>query len=317
MKAKKWVTFFTAGASLISLICAIVAKCSFDDSSLMYDISMAIFGSALLGFIVSLVEYFAERRKAMETFLGAAYKDYAHLRNIKFFNLDEPQELILDCIFEEQHNKTWGDFDGETAKELGFCAVHKKRDAFISWMEENDAMCFTENDDIGSILLLIYNERIKHYSKMFAEYMDMYIVASKINLEDLSNAFGNLDFLFDNKNLRRNAYKSIYTKLQEYHRKITSEVHHFNMVKDGHGNFATCCKKVMALNQFFFSPEIIKSDGMERIVVYQRKFDDLSDRMEEFRTKIYFRKDVHYEEKTPVFSLFREMNGSVEGESTP
>lgn len=33
-----------------------------------YDISLAIFGSALLGFIMSLIEYFTERRKAMEQF---------------------------------------------------------------------------------------------------------------------------------------------------------------------------------------------------------------------------------------------------------
>ena len=67
MKAKKWVTFITAGISVISLICAIIANCVCID--LMYDISMAVFGSALLGFIMSLIEYFAERRKAMEDFL--------------------------------------------------------------------------------------------------------------------------------------------------------------------------------------------------------------------------------------------------------
>ena len=47
MKAKKWVTFITAGVSAISLICAIIAYGISVD--LMYDISMAIFGSALLG----------------------------------------------------------------------------------------------------------------------------------------------------------------------------------------------------------------------------------------------------------------------------
>lgn len=70
MKAKKWVTLITAGISVISLICAIVANCACVNLPLMYDISMAIFGSALLGFIMSLIEYFAERRKAMPTLLG-------------------------------------------------------------------------------------------------------------------------------------------------------------------------------------------------------------------------------------------------------
>ena len=313
MKAKKWVTFITAGISAISLICAIIANGSCID--LMYDISMAIFGSALLGFIMSLIEYFAERRKAMEDFLRAAYKVYAQLRKIKLLKLDEPQELILDCISEEQHNKIWGKCDGETANELGLGAVHKKRDAYIAWMQENESMYFSDNDDIESILIQTYNGRIEHYSNMFMKYMDIYIVASKIDLEDLSNAYGNLDFLFGNKKIRIAAFESIYAKLQEYRNKIVSEVFHFNMVKDGKGNFAVCCKKVMELNDFFFATETIESDGIKRTTVYQRKFDDISDRIEEFRSKIYFRKEIQFEKKTPVFSQLRRTNGSIEEES--
>ena len=290
MKAKKWVTFITAGISIISLFCAIIANVA--DIELMYDISMAIFGSALLGFIMSLIEYFAERRRAMEDFLGATYKVYVQLRKIKLLKLDEPQGLILECILEEQHNKMWGKCDGKTAKELGFGAIHQKRDAYITWMRENEVMPFSENDDIESILIQTYNGRIEHYSSTFMKYMDMYIVASKIDLEDLSNAYGNLDFLFGNNGIRLFAFESIYSKLQEYRNKIASEVFHFNMVKDGNGNFAVCCKKVMELNDFFFTTETTESDGVERTIVYQRKFDDVSDRIEEFRSKIYFKKAI-------------------------
>ena len=313
MKAKKWVTFITAGISAVSLICAIIANCVCID--LMYDISMAVFGSALLGFIMSLIEYFAERRKAMEDFLRAAYKVYVQLRKIKLLKLDQPQDLILDCISEEHHNKLWGKCDGETAKALGLGAVHKKRDAYIAWMQEKEPMSFSENDDKEAILVQIYNERIKNYSSTFMKYMDMYIVASKIDLEDLSNAYGNLDFLFGNKKIRLAAFESIYSKLQEYRNKIKLEVFHFNMLNDGKGNFAVCCKKVLELNDFFFVSETIQNDGSEWTTVYQKKFDDVSDRIEEFRSKIYFRKEVQYEKKAPVFSQLRRINGSTDEES--
>ena len=313
MKAKKWVTIITAGISAVSLICAIIANCFC--IKLMYDISMAIFGSALLGFIMSLIEYFAERRRAMEDFLRAAYKVYVQLRKIKFLKLDEPQVLILDCISEEQHNKLWEKCDGETAKVLGVEAVHKKRDAYITWMQENEPMSFSESDDIESILIRIYNERIENYSNIFTKYMDMYIAASKIDLENLSNAYGNLDFLFDNKKIRLIAFESIYSKLQEYRNKIKLEVFHFNMIKDGKGSFGVCCKKVLDLNDFFFATETTQKDGSEWTTVYQRKFDDVSDRIEEFRSKIYFRKEVKYEKKAPVFSQLRHITGFVEEES--
>lgn len=81
-------------------------------------------------------------------------------------------------------------------------------------------MYFSENDDIESILIQTYNGRIEHYSNMFMKYMDMYIVASKIDLEDLSNAYGNLDFLFGNKKTRLAAFELIYSKLQEYRKKF-------------------------------------------------------------------------------------------------
>ena len=315
MKTKKWVTFITAGISAISLICAIVATCPCVNLPLMYDISMAIFGSALLGFIMSLIEYFAERRKAMESFLSAAYKVDVQLRKIKLLKLDQPQDLILDCIAEEQHNKQWGKCDVETAKALGIEAVHKKRDAYIAWIQENEPMSFSESDDIESILIQIYNERIEDYSNMFMKYMDMYIVASKIDLEDLSNAYGNLDFLFGIRTIRLAAVKSIYSQLQEYCNKINLEVYLFNMIKDEKGSFGVCCKKIMELNDFFFVTETTQDDGREWTVIYQRKLDDISDRMEEFRSKIYFKKDVTYQKKHPVFSQLRRINGSIEKES--
>ncbi len=312
MKAKKWVTFITFGVSVFSLICSIIAKYVCVD--LMYDISMAIFGSALLGFIMSLIEYFAERRKAMEDFLRAAYKVYVQLRKIKLLKLDQPRDLILDCISEEQHNKQWEKCDGETAKALGFGATHKKRDAYIAWMQENEPMSFSESDDIEAILIQIYNERIEDYSNMFMKYMDMYIAASKIDLEDLSNAYGNLDFLFCNKKIRLSAFESIYSKLQEYRNKIKLEVFHFDMVKDGKGNFGVCCKKIIELNDFFFETKTTQNDGREWTTVYQRKFDDLSDQIEEFRSKIYFTKEVQYEKKAPVFSQLRRIDGSIDEE---
>ena len=83
MKAKKWITIITFGVSIGSLICATITACD-EKYDLFYDVSMAIFGSALLGFIMSLIEYFVERRKTMEYFLTAAYKIYVQLRKIKY-----------------------------------------------------------------------------------------------------------------------------------------------------------------------------------------------------------------------------------------
>lgn len=66
MRGKKWMTIITFLFAVIALIIAVVIGkgCA----CIAYDVTMAIFGSALLGFIMSLTEYFVERRSAMEWF---------------------------------------------------------------------------------------------------------------------------------------------------------------------------------------------------------------------------------------------------------
>ena len=54
MKAKKWLTIITLCVSIFSLsVACIIGK---DSNCISYDVSMALLGSAVLGFIMSLTE---------------------------------------------------------------------------------------------------------------------------------------------------------------------------------------------------------------------------------------------------------------------
>ena len=66
MKAKKWLIIITLIVSIVSFIIAFVIGKKV--LAYIYDVSMALFGSAALGFIMSITEYYVERRKAMEEF---------------------------------------------------------------------------------------------------------------------------------------------------------------------------------------------------------------------------------------------------------
>ena len=70
-----------------------------------YDIEMAILGSALLGFIMSLTEYFVEKQKSMEEFWLQATKVLKELRKIKYLDFDAPAELVLNALQEENSNE--------------------------------------------------------------------------------------------------------------------------------------------------------------------------------------------------------------------
>lgn len=66
---------------------------------------MAILGSALLGFIMSLTEYFVEKQKSMEEFWLQATKVLKELRKIKYLDFDAPAELVLNALQEENSNE--------------------------------------------------------------------------------------------------------------------------------------------------------------------------------------------------------------------
>ena len=84
MKAKKWLTIITLVITALSLVFAfIIGK---NSNCITYDISMAIFGGAALGFIMSLTEYYVERRKAMEEFWLQATKVLNELNRKCGFN---------------------------------------------------------------------------------------------------------------------------------------------------------------------------------------------------------------------------------------
>ena len=71
MKAKKWLTIITLCVSIFSLsVACIIGK---DSNCISYDVSMALLGSAVLGFIMSLTEYYVEKRKAMERFFAESF----------------------------------------------------------------------------------------------------------------------------------------------------------------------------------------------------------------------------------------------------
>ena len=68
----------------------------------VYDISLACFGSAVLGFVVAVTAYSAERRDVMEQFWDEGIELTNGIRRIKHIEFDEPIELVKDAIKEKK-----------------------------------------------------------------------------------------------------------------------------------------------------------------------------------------------------------------------
>ena len=106
-----------------------------------YDISLAIFGSALLGFIMSLAEYFTERRKAMEQFWTEARRVLVQFRKASTYNLMN-RKNVVSCIVRIMRIN-W--FRSVIRQSLDFGRVesHENQSKYIQWMEEHEVMSFS------------------------------------------------------------------------------------------------------------------------------------------------------------------------------
>ena len=263
MKAKKWLTIITLCVSIFSLsVACIIGK---DSNCISYDVSMALLGSAVLGFIMSLTEYYVEKRKAMEEFWLQSNKTLKELRKIKYLELDAPVELIKDALLEEQANDRKAKFT-LLIDDSGI--THKAKSTLISWFEENIPMSFNEDSDIEAELEKYYSASLKTYKDTFLRCMRSYQDAASIDLGLIDNAYGNLDFIISNHSIREYAYN------------------------DMKGNFAVCASKVVDLNKLFFATKDVEAHDYVNTLVYQTAFDEIESELEKFRCKIYKAKYV-------------------------
>ena len=292
MKAKKWLTIITLVITALSLVLAfIIGK---NSNCITYDISMAIFGGAALGFIMSLTEYYVERRKAMEEFWLQATKVLNELKKIKYLDVDAPINLIVDAIHEDDSNALKEKFHLLSDDEK--ISVNAKEN-LISWYKENIPIPFDENTDDNKELTQLYDLNMAGYKEVFLQCMDSYREASMVELGNLDNAYGNLDFIIANKCIRQKAYEQIYDKLRKIVYQFRNEVYHFNLLKDGNGNFPVCILKVSELNQKYFLSKEENLQGYTNVSIFQNVFDDIDASLEKFRCKIYKSK---YVESKPI-----------------
>ena len=297
MSAKKWVTIVTFFFTMFAVI--LLPIFDYYECNIGYDISLAIFGSALLGFIMSLVEYFTERRKAMEQFWLEAGQVLAQFRKAKYIKFDEPEDLVISCIAENYENR-WIQNNPTLAKLSEIEESHEQQDKFIEWIDEHEAHSFSEDDDIEAILEKIYASRINSYEDLVKSVIDNYIKLSQISLSELDNAYGNLNFIFANKSIRFKAYNNIYDKIRTIRNKIVMETFHFNLLKEGKGNFVVCMDKAIEVSKTLFSQKKINQNGIESICIYQEQFDDIAESLEDFRAKIYLGAKKEQIKRIPV-----------------
>lgn len=294
MRANKNIIIVTGIMSVVTAISCIVLFVNRLEDKVVYDLSLAIFGSALLGCIVAFIAYFAERKSTMELFWVEGQELAMKIRKIKHFEVEEPIGLIQAALAEETEN----DILNENK--------HIAKVNLVAWIEENQFPDDGKND-YRKALDNYYQRLVDGYRANIISYAKLYIdYAETLKDRNLSSAYGKMDFLFGNKTIRQRAYDGIYLKMHNFYKKCNDEKIHFEFLlkQNGFNNYIVCMNKIMKLDSILYS----SSKDNE---IYASFVDELDDELEFFRTKIYGCK-AEYIQHFPVGRMYFDIPESME-----
>ena len=286
MTAKKWITRITFLISLISLPASIFTfflyQWGYPCAELLYSIALAIFGSAMLGFIISLIEYFTEKRKTLDEVFDELARVSQKISTAKYFFTAEPTEMVKNCLREEWLNSyyqlTGSNVKDDAKKEL------------ISYFEENSNFSPKDIGSYDEMLQSWFEAKMKEYDEKISCSMSAYIEIAEIDLNSLKKAYKNLDFMFRSCELKKWLSDNVYKKIKKDRDVVkTDYAYHFKnyiAAKNG-GNKSVMLDFLLELNERFFCVDADETQYVKKIKVYAKLKAEIDTKIEEYRCKVY------------------------------
>lgn len=197
-------------------------------------VSSGIFVSSLLGIVISVKDYIYQKKKLLDDIYQAVLTLLNEIIRINYMCFDEPIELVMKVVGEEERNKAHKKLNSETRR-MSKKLPKKRRKDFLeeNIYEEHEAkeellMYFKDNlsewekkifhdEELEEILEKRYKEKVKKYINDTENVIASFAVCNKLYCNTLTSLIGDLDFLMhtDNKKI---IHKNIYTRM---HQQIT------------------------------------------------------------------------------------------------
>lgn len=266
MKAKKWLVIVTFLATIISLAGAFCFNYCCKYMEFWVNLSFAIFGSAALGLLMSLVEYFAAKRDALERYYRAADNLYKIYSKAQYFIVYEPLELVK-AYFSETRSIFNESFP---AKNALFEYMNAKWKMTVD-IPEPEYSQFAQQE---------FDCVVATYRDQLVRTMETYILIADQSKWELESAYGELDFLISNGSLRGEIYNRIHSPIQEYYKFIAEKAYHFrSFMQAKNGNVAAMIGFVDEIQQKYYKTDIRVDQNGKMIIVYRQFIDELDNQL--------------------------------------
>lgn len=280
MTSKKKLVIVTGVLSFISILTAIVFNYLFKIDFLS-DFSFAILGSSLLGFIMSMVEYFVEKNSALEEYYSAALNLISVYSKAKYFIMNEPKELLI-AYYNELQTIVPKRYSFEEP-------TYPAKDKLFKCMND----IWTNTIDIPESEFSEYANRqfdieIKKYNKELKDTISSYLTISETSISALENAYGKLDFIFGNQKFRAKIYENIHNPLKEYKRFIDEKGFYFRTFMNAKkSNPAVMIDMIDEIQKKYYRTIDKSNEYLSVTIVYRQFIDDMNDKLEWLRCEIY------------------------------
>lgn len=218
-------------------------------------ISSGLFTSAFVTFLIARGDYLYERQKSLINMYLESEELQRSFSRIKYIFPDEPKKLIRDLLSEidsnESSKKTNQYFqeqfknigDTQKAKEMyeTYCSPisHKAEMKFKEylWEHTEDSLkeLFTNPEDKKEYLDKECKNKTEKYIQELNDVMESYITFKEVRTKGITAAYGDLDFIFANKSIRKHIFEKLYEKQIKQVDKIKNRIYYFESYFAGDG----------------------------------------------------------------------------------
>lgn len=230
-------------------------------------ISGGCFTSSFVTLLISIKEYQSERKKALEKLYYAAYDVIVPFMKTYPFLLNEPFELVQNCLGEIDNNNFNKSFNEsvyeaipDTPEELLLpiedSAKREYKMYLLNRMCQEDILRCKNLLTLDELLEHSYESRIKKHSEELELAIDSYLSLKSVSARQLTVVLGDLDFLFANKTIRREIHKDLYQEIFDKIHFVKENLFHFEQYKKGKGGSrAVQCHYVNKLQTALYSED--------------------------------------------------------------
>ncbi|MFI3250978.1 MAG: hypothetical protein R3Y07_08445 [Eubacteriales bacterium] len=268
-------------------------------ATLLFNLSIGVFSSSLLGCSMSLTEYFVLRKENMEFFMEEAERAVAVVKEVQYFDIDAPVELVQACFGEIQTQKTILTTDG--VKQQKLC------DWYLSTLPDSVQARFTHDWSWEAW----YQEKMEEYDLRLIGCFQSVIDLSEMDLTNLHKAYGRFDF-FSNKRVREKLITPIYNAIVEANALANERAVDFKRCMSVvNGNKYVNIWFLMQAYDLWFEEETQELHDQLKVAVYFKLYDDLAQNLATYRAKVYDQKEPEHKPH-PIFTTYRKVEKVLE-----